>query len=73
MKLDSRAPLPTLPTPSLLVALVALVAGCGGGCGCDPTAPAVVEWSHYAADHLSSKYSPASQIDARNVGSLEVA
>ena len=34
---------------------------------------APVEWRHYAADRASTKYSPADQIDASNVGTLEVA
>ena len=32
-----------------------------------------VEWRHYAADQASSKYSPATQIDAGNVDQLEIA
>jgi quinoprotein glucose dehydrogenase len=38
-----------------------------------PSAPETVEWRHYAADRASSKYSPAGQIDASNVASLELA
>ena len=32
-----------------------------------------VEWRHYGSDRHSTKYSPASQIDASNVGQLDVA
>ena len=32
-----------------------------------------IEWRHYAADRASTKYSPATQIDASNVSELEVA
>jgi quinoprotein glucose dehydrogenase len=39
----------------------------------DSAATAPVEWSHYAGDRASSKYSPAAQIDASNVGRLEIA
>jgi quinoprotein glucose dehydrogenase len=37
------------------------------------SAAADVEWTHYAGDHASTKYSPAAQIDAANVGELAVA
>ncbi len=33
----------------------------------------LVEWSHYAGDRASTKYSPAAQIDAGNVAKLEIA
>ena len=36
-------------------------------------AVADVEWSHYGGDRASTKYSPAAQIDASNVGRLEIA
>src|SRR5688572_30922849 len=39
----------------------------------DPRAAANIDWSHYAGDRASTKYSPAAQIDAANVGQLEIA
>lgn len=56
--------------PALGVAAVALLVGivpCGSSLAQD------IEWRHYAADRASTKYSPAAQVDASNVASLEVA
>ncbi len=39
----------------------------------DSPPASMVEWSHYAGDRASSKYSPAAQIDAGNVAKLEIA
>ena len=69
MKLDSRAATAFCASAALLVLLTS---GCGGEATADPLS-ATAEWRHYAADRASSKYSPASQIDASNVASLEVA
>jgi len=69
MNLDSRGSLTLCASAALLVLLLS---GCGGEATADPLA-ATAEWRHYAADRSSSKYSPASQIDASNVASLEVA
>jgi quinoprotein glucose dehydrogenase len=64
---------------SWLALVVAMAATLRAGGGPRPAAAADagvvgdVEWRHYAADRHSSKYSPAAQIDAANVGRLEVA
>ncbi len=39
----------------------------------DPAPPPDIEWRHYAADHKSSKYSPADQINVGNVVQLTIA
>ncbi|HEX2465819.1 MAG TPA: hypothetical protein VHR17_14445, partial [Thermoanaerobaculia bacterium] len=61
----------------LVLGIVSSVLGfmmCAGASAAeDSAATSLVEWSHYAGDRASSKYSPAAQIDASNVGRLEIA
>ena len=57
----------------LLPALLLPGASAGTAESADAGAAANVDWRHYGADRRSSKYSPAAQIDAANVGRLEIA
>ena len=66
---------PASRSKAICFAIVPLLAILTAGCASDPDAAEIgeAEWRHYARDRTSNKYSPASQIDASNVGSLEVA
>ncbi|NND32079.1 MAG: PQQ-binding-like beta-propeller repeat protein [Saprospiraceae bacterium] len=56
---------------SLYVALTCLSLAC---CCCvDDTGPASMDWAYYQGDPGSNQYSPADQINRRNVGELEIA
>jgi len=72
MKLVSHTNAHRLPLAALLaVSTAALITGCASEP--EATTSGEAEWRHYAGDRTSNKYSPASQIDASNVASLEVA
>ena len=65
---------PRIPSPHArgVAALTAVVTALLMGCG-DAAVDDGRDWPHYARDLAATKYSPLDQIDADNVGTLEVA
>lgn len=67
MPIRTPSPCPH-PRRVLALGLVVAVSACS-----DPSLDDGSDWPHYARDLAATKYSPLAQIDADNIGSLEIA